>query len=275
MKEKLKSWLEKTGYPLELHAYKTVVSHGYICEKSQIYTDIETGFAREIDLVAYLSADHGDKGFFYEIQLLIECKKSEKPLVVLLSENKVKERYEHFLGTEVSSGINRDNGAAYYNLYSLSAEDRAEKIGRFSEKITPGYSIVQGFSKSDENIYKGVMGLSKASEFYRSQYHELINLEKEENGDEEHWFRMQLPILLVDAPLFEARLDENGDLNIKESQWSSILLCMPWVIDRYDAERLLNVQVVQKEFLAEFLKETEKLHRHLIDSNSVYFKENA
>lgn len=269
MKEKLKSWLEKTGYPLELHAYKTVLAHGYICEKSQMYTDIETGIAREIDLVAYLSANHGDKKFFYEIQLLIECKKSEKPIVVLSSEVNIEERFHSLFGHEMPA-LNRDNGSVFFNLHKLDQKDRADKIGLFSEKKKVGYSVVQGFGKSDENIYKGIIGLIKAYDFYRSEYHKCA--ESDADKDVEDWFRMQIPVLLVDAPLFDASLDESGELEIEESQWSSILSRVPWAINRPDQDRLINVQVVQKNFLSEFLEELSKFHQYLIGSEAVYFK---
>lgn len=272
MKEKLKLWLEKTGYPLELYAYKCVVSRGYICEKSQIYKDIETGIAREIDLVASLNVDHGDKEFFYEVQLLIECKKSENPLVVLASENFPRERYKHFLGSEIVSDLLQDNGATYFNLSNLTENEQTQSLGRFAEKTFAGYSIVQGFGKSDENIYKGIMGLAKAGEYYRREYHDLLKMEQEREKQSEHWFQMQLPILLVDAPLFVARLDNQGDLDLEEVQWSSVKVRMPWVMDRDDQERLFVIQVVKKDFFDVFLEEVSGFHRYLIENNSVYFK---
>jgi len=270
MKEKIKSWLEKTGYPLELHVHHAVLASGYVCEKSQLYSDISTGNAREIDLVAYLNTDHKGKDFFYEVQLVVECKKSEKPLVILSSDGETKERYEHYFGTEVIGDFKLGNGATYFNLHKLPESVRKEKIGRFSEAVRAGYSIISSFAQSDENIYKGVMGLATASEYYRKQYIELA--ESEQN---EPWFRMQLPILAVDAPLFVAYLNEVGDLSIEETNWASLLVRMPWTMDRQDQDRLCNVQVVRKEYFNDFLSEIAKFHRYLIDSDSVLFEKKS
>ena len=54
MEAKIKEWLEKTGYPLELYVHEKLVKRKYICEKSSLYSDIESGTKREIDLAAYL-----------------------------------------------------------------------------------------------------------------------------------------------------------------------------------------------------------------------------
>lgn len=275
MKDALKSWLEKTGYPLELYAYQCAVSRNYICEKSQIYKDLDTGTAREIDLVAFLNSDVDKRDYFHEVQLLIECKKSEKPLIVLSSETYPNERFKHLLGYEtIGSSRYIDNGATYFNLSDLSSEECVNTLGKFAEKTFAGYSIVQGFTNSDENIYKGIMGLAKATEFYRNEYHELVTKlqESKDTNFHQHWFRMQLPILLVDAPLFNARLESDGELEIEDTQWSSVLLRMPWVVGRKDSERLLNVQIVKREFFGEFLDNVNCFHRYVLENDSVYFK---
>ncbi len=99
IEEKLRVWLEKTGYPLELFVHKELRSRKFICEKSQMYSDIETGVSREIDLTANKIGASG--GGCYELQFVIECKKSDKPLVVLCDGNELIERSNLFFGKEV------------------------------------------------------------------------------------------------------------------------------------------------------------------------------
>lgn len=231
-----------------------------------MYSDIDSGQSREIDLVAFLNVDHGQKPFFYEVQLVIECKKSDAPLVVLASDSSVSERYEYYFGNETATSKTIDNGAAYFNLHDLTRSDRVRKIGRFSEFVRAGYSMVPCFKESDANIYKGVVSLAKANEYYRNEYHRIASL------DEDAWFRMQLPTLVVDAPLFLAFTDNKGDIEVEESDWCSLLFRLPWNIKRAEQDRLCNIQVVRREYFESFLSEVANLHQYLIDSEGVLFR---
>lgn len=256
----------KTGYPLELLVQKVALSKGYFCEKSPIYSDIESGVAREVDLAAYKHGIATDE-YFYDIQLLFECKKSEKPLLVLCNSNSLKERYEHYWGHEVVSDDGPHVGFfGYSHLHTLTREERILRIGRFSERVYCGYSVVPAFSTSDENIYKGIMGLAKANEHYRKQYYEFY---KEVRSEEQAYmvdanpFQLLIPVLIVDAPLYYVYLADDGETNIEETNWASLLIRLPWVLNTSDEERMCNIQLVRKEALNEFLDAVEAFHIYI------------
>lgn len=81
---------------------------------------------------------------------------------------------------------------------------------------------------------------------------------------------MQIPILLVDSPLFQVRLDNNGEININESEWSSLLIRVPLV--NAHSDRLCNIQVVQKDYFNNFLEDVGKFHSYLLEEDCVYFQ---
>lgn len=266
MVDDIKDWLSKTGYPLEMFVHKTVLSKSYLCEKSPIYSDAELGVAREIDLAAFHHGMCTDE-YSYSIQLIFECKKSEKPLLVLSEFSSLAERYENFFGDD---SISNDGPAAgflgYSNLKNLSHEQRLESIGRFSEIIYSGYSVIPTFSKSDENIYKGIMGLASATEAYRNKYYEFfqsIRNEKTFHMTDRNPFQLLMPILVVDAKLYNAYLTDAGETNIEETDWASISIRLPWMLGKDGDERLCNIQIVRKDALGSFLDAVGQLHKYI------------
>lgn len=273
MEDKIKSWLIKTGYPLELFVQKIVLSEGYMCEKSPIYSDVETEVAREIDLTAYKHGTSTDK-YSYDLQLIFECKKSEKPLIILCGDEAPSMRFEQLLASDVYD----DNSPlaelfAYIHLHEMPDEELNNRIEKFSEKCYSGYSIVTAFSKSDENIYKGMMGLAKADEFYRKEYYDIFHYSRNDNQSDltdKNYFQMRVSILVVDSPLYLANISNEGETQINETKWASVKMNLPWLINTKERGRTCKIQVVKKEGLQEFLKSISILHNYISQEKIIY-----
>ncbi|MGL0927348.1 hypothetical protein ACSTDW_22625, partial [Vibrio vulnificus] len=263
VEEKIKDWLKKTGYPLELYVQKELMKAGYSCDKSPLYVDLDTSVSRELDVVAHKLVGGDDIPCSFETKLYIECKKSEKPLIVLTASSDKTERFMTLFGHEV---IGQDspplNLMVVASILDLEKDKRAELLGEFAQASLVGYSLVTSFSKSDENIYKGIMGLCKANEFYRSKYLQFLDVLKQDrktNPDTMLHYELQSPVLIVDCPLFNAYLDDSGELEVEESYWASLRVKLPWVIGERDEERECSIQVVRKEYFPEFLAQIEKV----------------
>lgn len=266
MNNQIKTWLTKTGYPLEMFVHKTLLAKNYLCEKSPIYSDIELGVAREIDLTAYHHGMYTDD-YSYSIQLVIECKKSDKPLIVLCDSNSLNERYEHFFGNDVISHDGPNAGfLAYVQLRELTHDQRLENIGSFSKPVYSGYSVIPAFSKSDENIYKGIMGLASANDYYRKEYYDFfqsVRNNKTLNTTDRNPFQLQMPVLVVDSSLYNAYLKDDGETIIEETDWSSISISLPWLLGRDDRDRRCNIQIIKKDALSLFLDSLGQLHEYI------------
>jgi hypothetical protein len=85
MIKSIEEWLERAGYPLELAITKTLRELDFTCFKSMLYQDWESNKAREIDLIAEAAVFNGDN--YLQGTLVIECKKSTKPFVVLCDDD--------------------------------------------------------------------------------------------------------------------------------------------------------------------------------------------
>lgn len=258
MEDKIKTWLNAEGYPLELFVYNKLVERQYICEKSPIYNDIETDTKREIDIVATL-ASRNNTDYAYELTLLIECKKSNDPLL-LLSTLKFEERYKQLLGWESDSYEGIARTLAFHDMSDQPVKELSENIGCFSEIVPYCYSLIPAFKNSDSIIYKGIIGLSKAYDFYQKDFLNLFNsiVNDKRTFKDDFLFCIHMPLLVVDSPLYIVSTDTNGSLDLTSTNWGSLNFIQPWSFKGIYDYNICNIQVIRKEFINEALDSIEK-----------------
>lgn len=258
MKQQISDWLIKTGYPLELFIYEQLAKRKYLCEKSSLYPDIKSGVSREIDVTAYLHGPDYDT-HSYSLQLLIECKKSEKPLLVL-AEKETKARFDQLLGKGNESLHGLALSLAYAHFHNLTPEAQKTNLGPWAEQVPIGYSIVPAFQNSDENIYKGVMGLASANEYYLKQQADFLKSNRSWEHDnlvDNNPFQLQIPILVVDSPLFFVSINGDGNLDIHETDWATLNVRLPCSVENED--RTCGIQVVRKDKFPQAIDAFEQL----------------
>lgn len=85
--KKIKSEINKTGFPLELKVAELLKKRRYHVAQSSYYMDIDEGKPREIDIRALKNYGfrYNDQFAYFRHCLLIECKKSKDPWVFLCS----------------------------------------------------------------------------------------------------------------------------------------------------------------------------------------------
>lgn len=258
MEKQISDWLIKTGYPLELFVYEQLAKRKYLCEKSSLYPDIKSGVSREIDVTAYIHGPNYDT-HSYSLQLLIECKKSEKPLLVL-AEKETKARFDQLLGKGNESLHGLALSLAYVHFHSLTPDAQKTNFGPWAEQVPIGYSIVPAFHTSDENIYKGVMGLASANEYYLKQQAAFLKSVRSWENDnlvDNNPFQLQIPILVVDSPLFSVSINDDGNLNIHETDWATLNVRLPWSLENED--QICSIQVIRKEKFPHAIEAIEQL----------------
>jgi hypothetical protein len=85
---KVREWLEKQGFALEMQAASAFRAAGFDVKQSSYYTDAETQKPREIDVQAQLRSFSG----LVDVKFVVECKSGSKPWVLLCSPDTL-ERY--------------------------------------------------------------------------------------------------------------------------------------------------------------------------------------
>lgn len=272
MDEEIKKWLGKSGYPLEFYLTSELNKRKYLCGKSDIYVDIETEKKREIDVTAYHFGNIDNKKYHSSRRIIFECKKSEKPLLNLCVENENKSRFYHQAFHGDPENIAQPDALAYAHYEYGKNEESGLLSGGFTEDTRIGYSLVPAFGKSDQDIYSGLMGLVKASTYYRRLYAEY---KKKATGDlslhleDRNTFELHLAALVVDAPLYNAFLSANGEIELEKSSWSVLKVQLPWDFNPHDSSEGYSIHVVTKDAIPDFLDSVELLHDYIYHPDRV------
>jgi hypothetical protein len=200
LKKKILSWLENQGYPLEMMAARIFQKVGFKVIQSTYYSDPEDGTSREIDVVAFIGYGFGNIGF--DLTLVLECKSgADKPWLlltlpgsILADETKIHGRPSSSFGQEFLSYASREPSIGDLSLFQ--SDERK------------GYALIRAFSQGQDTAYTALMDLSKAA------LAEASLATKEDLPAQ--ICRVVIPILLVDAPLFEAYLDSGSEFVLNE-----------------------------------------------------------
>jgi hypothetical protein len=236
LEEKILTWLEKQGYPLEMYVAQKFRENNFSVSQSIFYFDYEYNINREIDVRA-------QKGVFVEdtfasIEYIIECKSSQKPWLLFSTERKYpydpiieSERYFH-------------NDKAFPLIVNLSANDLVNKMYPYYfdfKKV--GYGITQAFTSGNDLAYKAILTLSKYCD----------SLKK--NSDNKNYInsRIIIPILVIDNQLFELTLSDNYELKIESKEIGYLYF------------NHLSIVIITKSFLDTFCKLANDSSRWLMD----------
>ena len=235
MKDKVLEWLKKTGYPLELYGESILNELGFSIINSHLYIDSEKKIPRELDLLASFSKEKHD--IRLSLNLLIECKKTDKALILLANSD---EKKAH---TSFCEYITIDNP----HMRALIGNSPKIKMpGRSSY----GFKVIQAFTDGDELMHKATNTLFKSLLDFNAENQEYLDAYIESN---EH--RLGMPILLIDAPLVELKLNQDNEMDINEID--SCILQFKNILPTF--EREFFIPIIRKEYFKEFCSNFENI----------------
>ncbi|MCW8856812.1 MAG: hypothetical protein OQJ95_05560 [Kangiella sp.] len=272
MKDEITKWLNKSGYPLELFVASELKKRGYITGKSELFVDFETGKNREIDVTGYHHGNLENDNYHCARRIIFECKKSEKPILNLCVDNELESRFHHQAFYGDPEDLPTPDVFAYIEYEKSGVKEKESLIGGFSESTLLGYSLVPAFSKSDQEIFSGLMGLIKASTYYRRLFTKFAG---EARGDltlhlqDRNCFEMHLAVLVVDAPIFDIHLNPSGGVEMMQSKWSILRTQLPWSFNPHDSQEGYCIHIVTKDYIPMFLDSVEKLHNYIYSPQNV------
>lgn len=231
----VKKWLEGGGFPLEMHVAAAFRKAGFEVRQSSHYVDAETGKGREIDVLAK------DPDFIgiIDIYFAIECKSSQKPWLLLASEDTV-------------SGYNCI--FAFGVLSEKATAAFGDRIREFVKTLpwlrkegAVGYSFRQAFSEQSDRAYSAALSAAKACEHLvrppdRRYVAPLV---------------LAFPVIVVDAPLIQCSLRKDGQLDLQEVDQGEFLFFAH--LPHYFGS---CIRVVSSEHLAVFAREAKRNAEH-------------
>lgn len=236
---KVRGWLDKQGYPLELSVGRIFEKQGWETNHQTWYSDDASGVTREVDLLATRSLTAGDNSRGVAFSLVVECKRSrDKPWVVLSS--------------PIGSAV------ALRSPFPRWISGDAYGVARLKAKVLPprsllpprdriGHGLVAALTDGKENAptspYSALRSVANAA-------HALDRERGAMSLAMQAYFPFVpvfAPLLVVDGPLFECFLDTTGSDTIVEEASTSCVICPD------DPPGRLDVSIVSISSLESFI----------------------
>jgi hypothetical protein len=274
---KVKDWVEKQGYSLEMRVAKLFKESGFNVSQFDYYQDFETDKLREIDVSA--SVKKQIEGIEIRINLFIECKYLKKPWVVFTTPRSLNPYYyfvrilkNEFNLSEWKLQSNLQGRILARLLLSIGRENM-KKLSCFSIPKNAGYGITESFRtdlKAKDNAFIATMQVSKSIEAHDTQddfiYQRTIEgYEKQlyESSIHNHGLKLYcsiaIPIIVVKGKLYECYLGTNDEVEVFEAN-SSVVLLSPKKLDEnlLDKPIPIVIKILTEEAVEPYVRDTFK-----------------
>lgn len=207
LKLKILDDIKKTGFITELNVVSWLIGDGWEVKSNFSYIDKDLNKHREIDCIATKMIYDDKNNIIVEMNLIIEIKKSGRAWVIFTNDVPTESRFPGWSMLCISS----DNALLDYDEFGDGyVRTREQKIGR---------SFHEAMKNPNEpsKIYEAILSACKAavSEYDISKfYHDM----DKDAGEERTGYGMSvfIPVVLLDGNLFEAFLDEQGEVQLEE-----------------------------------------------------------
>jgi hypothetical protein len=210
LKTAVQNWLEKSGYPFEMEVANAFREADFGVSQAVFYADPETKQQREIDVVASDSVALIKAGHTVYLRFVVECKTShDKPWVMFTSRSRAATRG----GTSNMGMYSLMGRAKGLTVRAILSRDRAfDSLPLFdvANDLRPAYGMVQALGKSDgfDASYSAQMQAVKAAIAILDDDKRVRPLRLRFRPESA---TMVCPVIVLDGPLFLARLNETGN----------------------------------------------------------------
>lgn len=210
---KVLTYLDKTGYPLEMRVAAEVrKTDAYLVNQSRYYVDPLTDKIRETDVVGgWRSANDGAHSYAF---LVIECKdKKDKPWVAFDSNLDEEEEVDELLMFDLLRKFESNEEHSFRDRVRHPAF-RVE--GTLIEPQRLSHAIVETFIDSEkregrDSAWEAVQAALSATEGL------LRDIESQDLNEARFVGAVALPVVVTSAPLFRAWLDDEGTMRVRRT----------------------------------------------------------
>ncbi|MFI9535436.1 hypothetical protein ACIG56_19580 [Nocardia fusca] len=192
---KVSKWLREQGYPLEMRTARELRARSVSATLGWYYTDVESQQQRETDIYAYARRHYpNDEYAIVQVSLAIECKSSKEKPWILFTDGPTRmtpsaRRFQRFMAPDRN-----------WLRPFLETSERLPLLDGYSPH---GYTLVRAFAGDNQDVAFGAMlSAAKAAAGIQCWHN---------TGPRGETFNsIILPVLLVDAPLLQCELDDDG-----------------------------------------------------------------
>ena len=234
LRDKVASWLTQSGFPLEMRLAAEWERAEFDVSQSVYYVDPETATARETDIVA--SKENVASDAYLRFFCVVECKSGREAPWVLFPRRGLPLNPPSRILALAAPRLTR----AY--LVRISRRLDITSLAAFTSTHPPAYGMVQAIREKPDHAYTALMSVSKASAAL------LEEVSRNPPGDDS--LEIVWPIVVTEAPLFEAQLSASGQLKIERVERGTVMWRHPTA-----GRGISAIEVVHAEAAAAFIGE--------------------
>lgn len=214
LETKIKEWLGKQGYPLEMMVAREFQKNGFSVKLSTYYKDPDESRYREIDIVASRAQDIN--GTIIDISFVIECKFSpSKPWLIF------KNKHDTDFDKENEIGFRASNQSGSVALLALSINEKTKDNYLFKLEDSIGYGVTRALENEKDMPYKAMHSACKASNALALEIDESWNKNQINSAD------IFFPMIVVDGKLFNCILNEDNETELSETEKETVIFRNP------------------------------------------------
>lgn len=218
LKTKIIKDIKKSGFLSEMKTSAMLIKNGWSnIHAAETFLDKDFNKSREIDITTYKAKYDKEYKISLGIHLIIEIKKTSKPWIIFCQESH----------STIYSGIGwgHINFADNITPSQLSFDDINLK-NRHANSHLFGTSYYEAFKKPTDNsqVYSALMTCCKAAVHSKKLNSWAVEENKKYNANKNHDLDFFLPIVVLDGLMFQSTLDTDGEISLKEVDYSPITL---------------------------------------------------
>lgn len=243
--EKIKSWINKNGYPFEMQVAKSFRKAGFEISQSILYKDSETEKYREADLIAHITKEINN--VWLNITFVVECKKTiDKPWIIFSNKELYTVQNNKY---PILASTN-----ATYLIKHIAKNNSFQSPLIFPKIINSGYNIVTAFSEKSDIAYSASQSVIKACEY----------LVTNSNKSNKRFCNIYIPIIAIEGELHEAFLNNQDEIELTQVDWSTVVSTKS-----FDEQNSNLITIVSSSHLDKFTAELKQQSIDFFEKYSV------
>lgn len=257
LKSKILKDIRKSGFLSEMKTNAILIKNGWTnTHNAETFLDKDFNKSREIDITAYKVKYDKAERLRIGIHLVIEVKKSDKPWIIFCQEKQSKIR--RGLGWRILNF--KDNITRHQLSYNeINLKNRHANSELF------GTSYYEAFKEPSESsqVYSALMTCCKAAVHEQELNSWEVDGKKKYDATRSHDLDFFLPIVVLDGLMFKSILDNKGELDLTQVDYSPIRL--NYSSKNYE-ETTFYPEIITLNGLKEHLENIEEWHQSMYDS---------
>ncbi|MFL6519929.1 MAG: hypothetical protein ACJ8NS_06890 [Chthoniobacterales bacterium] len=230
LEDKIRSWLDEQGYPLEMRVARAFRQVGFRVFQSDYYRDPQTNNEREIDVVAY--ADIRIDDLLLRVQFIVECKSARsKPWLVFCSP-------DVRLAPPARVAQRTASKAGSLALGKLAQRKDIQALNLFHIPDAPAYAATQAFTTGSDVVYTALTGLGAAASAKAKEADEYVR-----RGN--RFCIILFPLVVIEGRLFSCVLADDAGITIAEAKQATLIWRNPVAREPHTIVNILTDPILQ------------------------------